>query len=113
MCIGNVHPCMFMCQTEWAREKGPFSPHSCQQLLKARLITGPLGKPYDYIHHLPSINLSLIPVLSLTLSLPPPLPHFLAGTGRNARKPLQPHASIPFPRNTLEICLMRDQRVQT
>jgi hypothetical protein len=72
MCIGNVHPCMFMCQTEWAREKGQFLPHSCQQLLKARLITGPLGKPYDYIHHLHSINLSL--THSLTASPSPSLP---------------------------------------
>ncbi len=73
-----------------ATEKGssPFSPSACQKHLRVCLITGPLGTPYEYIHHFPPINLS-----------PPSL------TGSVARTLYVHIPHINFQRNILSICL--------
>lgn len=66
----------------------PFSPSACQKHLRVCLITGPLGTPYEYIHHFPPINLS-----------PPSL------TGSIAKTLYSHIPHINFQRNILSICL--------
>lgn len=85
---------MCTCACIWAvvnatgKRSSPFSPIACQKHLRVCLITGPLGTPYEYIHHFPPINLS-----------PPSL------TGSIARTLYRHIPHINFQRNILSICL--------
>lgn len=86
--------CVCACACIWAivnatgKRSSPFSPIACQKHLRVCLITGPLGTPYEYIHHFPPINLS-----------PPSL------TGSIARTLYSHIPHINFQRNILSICL--------
>lgn len=87
VCV-HAHVSIWAPVSATGKGSSPFSPSACQKHLRVCLITGPLGTPYEYIHHFPPINLS-----------PPSL------TGSVARTLYSHIPHINFQRNILSICL--------